>query len=138
MHHGSHYQRPVEILDLADTIYDLNDIRYLEDSCPTNPGKFCHTNDGLSLAPVIIVGSTIKLRRDFALSQTRVCREPSKIEVPLVNERGQQRPFGFYANGCSPKSKISRYNSFMGYSMRTENYRCRNFLSHEYYVLKCV
>ena len=41
-----------------------------------------------------------------------------------MNEyRGSKTPTGFYAFGCEPNSKIAKFHSFMGYSMRTENYR---------------
>jgi len=120
-HHGTHYRLPVEILNLVDTIYDLVGVDHVKGFCPRS--KYCHTTDGISLGPVIREGPSVKLSRDFALTQTRICRESSKFNIPLISERGQQRPTGFFAFGCEPNNPISKFNSFMGYSMRTENYR---------------
>lgn len=120
-HHGSHYKHPVEIMNLPQTIYDLVGVDHVFGRCPRS--KYCHTNDGFSLGPIIRNGIDTKPERDFALTQTRVCRSPSMKHVPLVSERGQQRPSGFFGFGCDPNNEWVKSNSFMGYSMRTATYR---------------
>jgi len=63
--------------------------------CPRS--KYCHTTDGLSLGGVIRGGVDVTIGRDFALTQTRVCREGSKISLPLTSER-YLTDFGYNIN----------------------------------------
>ena len=87
-HHGKHFTSPVEILNLAPTLYDMLGINPLK-KCPKS--KFCHLLDGVSMKNVITLGVDSKIGRDFALSQTRVCRKLSSKHLPLEKERGFPR-----------------------------------------------
>ena len=120
-HHGSHYKKPVEIVSVPQTLYDLLEIDPVFSKCPR--AKYCHTTDGESLVRIIKEGPNSELKSDFALSQTRVCRDHSTIGIPLITERGPRRPTGFFAYGCDVNNPTSKKHTFMGYSMRTLEYR---------------
>ena len=120
--HGKHYQKPVEIVSVPQTLYDLVGIDPVFSKCPR--AKYCHNTDGESLAPIIKNGPNHVLKNDFALSQTRVCRDSSTMKIPLTTERGSDHaPTGFFAYGCDANNPISKKYTFMGYSMRNLEYR---------------